>query len=90
MFFKLQRDRRNLPLAFRAPKGRKNVAHGASRGDWIEIKVRKPREGRKKFNVALISMLNFLRPSRGFDSLLNFVPMTYVMGYILSPLRGLL
>jgi hypothetical protein len=33
-------------------------------------------------------MLNFFRPSGAFDFLLDCVPMTYVMGYILSPLRG--
>jgi hypothetical protein len=59
----------------------KNVARGASRGDSADNKDRAP-EGRKKFK------LDFFRPSGAFDSLVNFVPMTYVMGYILSPLRG--
>jgi hypothetical protein len=40
-------------------------------------------------NLEWHSNVSVCRPSRGFDSFFGCIPMTYVMGYILSPLiRG--
>src|ERR1051325_1818388 len=63
-------------------KGRKSVAHGASRGYRADNKERAP-EGRKKRNS------NFFRPSGASRRLVITFPTADAVGYIpLAPFRG--
>ena len=69
-----------------ARQGRHSVAHGASRGNRISLRLSSAPAGAAE-SLAVADY--FCRPCRGLFFNMPLLPMADAMGHILSPLRGL-